>query len=100
MIPISHPELSLTEGLIYANDILQHFWRRWKAEYLLELREFHRAREERGSMYIIQVGDIVTVYDESHPRGLWRLGKVESLIRDCILPRIPSRAILAALRCF
>ena len=24
---------------------------------------------------------VVTVYDDGHPRGLWRLGKVESLVR-------------------
>ena len=80
------PDFTCTPGALshrrtHLSRILQHFWRRWKAEYLLELREFHRAREERGSKYIIQVGDIVTVYDESHPRGLWRLVKVESLIR-------------------
>lgn len=60
---------------------LQHFWNRWKKEYLLELREFHRAREKGGNPYIVNEGDIVTIYDEGHPRGLWRLGKVESLVR-------------------
>ena len=27
------------------------------------------------------MGDVVTVYDEGHPGGLWQLGKVDSLIR-------------------
>ena len=59
---------------------MKHFWNRWKKEYLLELREFHRSCEKHGSTYIVQRGDIVTVYDEGHPRGLWRLGKIEDLV--------------------
>lgn len=25
-------------------------------------------------------GDVVTIYDDMHPRGLWGLGKIEDLI--------------------
>lgn len=50
-------------------------------EYLLELHEFHRSRVEQGSTYPIKPGDVVTIYNEGQPRGLWRLGKVESLIQ-------------------
>ena len=34
----------------------------------------------RGSTYIVNKGDIVTVYNEGHPRDLWRTGKIESLV--------------------
>ena len=71
----------LTRRMSHLSRTLQHFWNRWKKEYILELREFHRTREGKGSMYIVKKGDVVTVYDEGHPRGLWRLGKVESLVR-------------------
>lgn len=47
----------------------------------MELREFHRVREEKGTAYVVSEGDMVTVYDEGHPRGLWRLGKIEGLVR-------------------
>lgn len=59
---------------------LRHFWNRWKKEYLLELREFHRLKVNNGSAYNVSIGDIVTIYDDSHPRGLWRLGRVTDLI--------------------
>ena len=34
----------LTKRMRYLNRTLNHFWRRWKAEYLMELRESHRYR--------------------------------------------------------
>ena len=65
----------LTRRMSHLSRILQHFWNRWKREYLLELREFHCTCKERGSTYIVKEGDDVTEYD---PRGFWRLGKIES----------------------
>ena len=70
----------LTRRMSHLSRTLQHFWNRWKKEYLLELREFHRTGGDRGSKYVVKEGDIVTVYDDGHARGLWRLGKVESLV--------------------
>ena len=59
---------------------LEKFWRRWKREYLLELRNFHRAAQPSGMPHSLRVGEIVTIYDDSHPRGMWRLGRIETLI--------------------
>lgn len=74
-------EKQLNCKLRHLENVLQHFWNRWKKEYLLELREFHRTHVQKGNKYAIEKGDVVTIYDEGHPRGLWRLGKVEELIR-------------------
>ena len=50
------------------------FWKRWKQEYLLELRELHRTCQiNKGIKDPIKEGQVVTVYDEGHPRGLWQL---------------------------
>ena len=46
----------------------------------MELREFHRVREEKGSRHVVRPGEVVTIYDENHPRGWWRLGRIECLI--------------------
>ena len=73
---------NLTRRMSHLAKTLGTFWKRWKREYLLELREFHRSRTRGGISYTLQKGEVVTVYDEDHPRGLWRLGKVEDLIES------------------
>ena len=73
---------SLNRRMSHLAKTLGRFWKRWKKEYLLELREFHRTRvQEGGNTYTIEKGEVVTVYDEGHPRGLWRLGRIEDLIQ-------------------
>ena len=58
-----------------------HFWRRWRQEYLTEFRESHRqANRYCDTLPSIAPGDIVIVHDESLPRGFWRLGKIEEVI--------------------
>ena len=60
---------------------LDHFWRRWKTEYLLELREVHRDRKSvQLNKELIKVNDIVIVHDENRSRSLWRLGRVMHLV--------------------
>ena len=62
---------------------LERFWKRWRAEYLLELREFHRVQNpDKNSGNTVKEGEIVTIFDDTHPRVLWRLGKVESVIHS------------------
>ena len=60
--------------------VLQHFWSRWSKEYLTELREHHRVTKRRMNSPQIQ-GDVVCIHDEKLPRNLWRLGKIQKLIR-------------------
>lgn len=74
---------ALTRRMRHFLITLEKFWKRWKAEYLLELREFHRVQQPgQNNGSTVKEGEIVTVFDETHPRGLWRLGKVESVLRS------------------
>ena len=57
--------------------ITQHFWTRWRNEYLTLLREFDRYKRRNG--HNVKVGDIELVHKES-PRNTWPLGVVEELI--------------------
>ena len=58
------------------------FWKRWRNEYLMELREYHHNPNTRkGVQDAIKEGQVVTIFDEGRPRGLWRLRRVEYVIR-------------------
>ena len=59
---------------------LRHFWNRWRREYLANLREFHRPRGETYGVADVQVGDVVTVFEDDVKRNKWKLGVVEGLI--------------------
>ena len=57
------------------------FWKRWRSEYLTELRESHRqTHRDYSSQPVIKVGDVVVVHDEGLPRGFWKLGKIQEVI--------------------
>ena len=61
------------------NRSLDAFWRRWRREYLLELRETHRHHRSSGKPQIAE-GDVVVVYSEYQPCSCWSLGRIERLI--------------------
>ena len=64
----------------FAN-VLNHFWKRWRTEYLSELRECHQysAAKKTSHHPSVSCGDIVIVHDESIPRGFWKLGQVQEV---------------------
>ena len=72
---------SVTRQMKHTQHLLEHFWRRWRNKYLSDLRDVHRydAVPSNGK-WLVTLGDIVLVHDESHPRTFWKLGKVQHLI--------------------
>lgn len=68
----------LTRRMKHFNNTLNHFWNRWRTEYLNELREvhYHASHKAAGT-----VGEVVIVHDEQLPRGLWKLGRIQETIR-------------------
>ena len=70
------PDL-LTKRARHLEQTVTHFWRRWKKEYLLELRESHRYHRGKSDAKQIEIDDVVVIHDEDHPRSFWRLGRVK-----------------------
>ena len=60
--------------------ILTHFWKHWRAEYLLELQNAHNQLKKTAGSRVVSVGDLVLVHDETHQRSYWKMGKVERLL--------------------
>ena len=66
----------------HISKLLNHWWKRWKDEYLVGLRETHKLVSDNRGEPTVHVGDIVTVHEEKTPRGFWRLGKIEKVIES------------------
>jgi len=72
--------VELSRRVRHLNNALNLFWKRWRREYLIELREAHRFGKTGSKKAQISVNDLVVVHDENQPRGFWRLAKVENVI--------------------
>ena len=69
----------LDRRMCHLSNVMNHFWKRWRNEYLLELRNSHRKTTQHFSNRVVSIGDVVVVHDKDLPRGKWRIGKVEAL---------------------
>ena len=103
LVPSDRP--SITARIEHTQRLLEHFWKRWKGEYLVGLRDMHRFNITSGGRgRHIALGDIILVHDEAHPRTYWRLGKVEKLIKGCdeqiraAVVRVASRSGITTLK--
>ncbi len=70
---------SLTKRSKYLQKMLQHFFNRWKKEYLPSLRE-HTRNKKVQSQQIAKVGDIVHIYKDKIPRQRWEIGKITRVL--------------------
>ena len=68
-----------TKRATYLNRTIGQFWKRWRNEYLVGLREMHCQLKKRSRAPRIAVGDVVIIHDEQ-PRAMWKLGVVEELL--------------------
>ena len=51
---------TFTRRMNHLAKTLGRFWKRWKKEYLLELREFHCTQAKGGIAYTLERGEVVT----------------------------------------
>ena len=58
---------------------LAHFWKRWRNEYLSGLREYHRNKVGERER-VVQIGDVVTVFEDNVKRGRWKTAVVEDVV--------------------
>ena len=71
----------LTKRVKHLASVLNHFWKRWRSEYLNELRESHRySAKKTPARSSVSKGDVVIVHDDTLPRGLWKLGRIQEVL--------------------
>ena len=74
---------SLTARYRYHQTIIDHYWKRFSKEYLLELHQ-HHLNSHKGNyeeLCKVLLGDVVLIKDDSFKRNCWRKGKVHELVR-------------------
>ena len=64
----------------HMNKIIKRFWRKWQKEYLINLRESQKMNTSKKSLKI-NVGDVVSIFEEGLKRRHWKVGKVLRIIR-------------------
>ena len=65
---------------MYHRKLLDNFTKRWRNEYLLDLREVTTTKVEKGQPHI-SVGDMVILKNENTKRCFWKTCKVVELIK-------------------
>ena len=63
------------------SQLLDGFWKQWRKEYLLKLREAHRHHKDSGQPQLFE-GDIVVVHSDDQPRTFRKLGKIENVLQS------------------
>ena len=63
----------IMERYLYLQRLFNHYWKRWKQEYLHHLTVRNKWRKEEPPL---QVGDIVLVSEDNVSRGKWPLARV------------------------
>ena len=72
-------ESNHTKRFLYLMKKLNHFWSRWRREYLVDLREMHKNNGIKESD--IAIGDVVLIKEDNVKRGQWKMGVVNDLIK-------------------
>ncbi|XP_065052684.1 uncharacterized protein LOC135681942 [Rhopilema esculentum] len=75
---INSNDASYSRRYKYLLKNLDHFWNRWRTEYLVNLREQHKLSGKGTAK--IRVGDTVVVHEDNVKRSLWKLGRIDKLI--------------------
>lgn len=68
---------SLRQQWKVAQEMADHFWRKWTRQYLPRLATRTKWRQDGVNL---KEGSIVIVTDETHPRNVWVRGRVESVV--------------------
>ena len=60
----SYSDLNLSKRKKMLQTILNHFWSRWRRDYVTSLRQFQKSKQNKSVTQAIKKNGIVIIYDE------------------------------------
>ncbi|XP_049813599.1 uncharacterized protein LOC126260317 [Schistocerca nitens] len=77
--PESPARKDLSKEFLRLQKMVEHFWNRWKKEYLILLKNFHETHQPRPGSGRLQLGDVILLQENVRPRHMWRKARIEDL---------------------
>lgn len=78
----------------YRRSLTDAFWKRWRKEYLLQLRSAHCISSSENNA--LKPGDLVILQEDRSPSHMWKTGRISEVfkgrdgaVRSCIV-KLPS----------
>lgn len=88
-VPTTREEINKKQK--YRLALAEKLWKRWKTEYLLELRSAHHVLLDKNKRET-KKGDVVLIHEDNVKKHMWKLGLVKEVIigrdgkiRSCIV---------------
>ena len=72
-------EIDIPKRVKHVENTNEHFWKRWRAEYVTSLRE-HQKLYKPKTQLMPNKYDLVLVFNDKQPRQKWLLDKITKLI--------------------
>lgn len=79
---VVHSSENMNARFKYLQTVINHYWKRFSNEYLLELHQHHIHASKRNydNYCKLLLGDVVLIKDDALKRNVWKKGRVEKLI--------------------
>lgn len=65
----------LSRRLKYRESLLSNLWKRWRHEYLMELRSAYESQRPKN-VVSLKIDDVVLVEEDNLPRQAWKMGRI------------------------
>lgn len=70
-----------TTQLNSTQSLIARLWKKWKKEYVINLRDYQKKALPKKRDSIIEVDDVIITEEDNLPRFSWSLGNVEGAIK-------------------
>lgn len=79
---VSANKSTTRQRYLYQQKLINHFWQRWRGEYLQQLSVRQKWMNEQPAL---KIGDVVLISEDKVSRGKWPMGRVDKLLPTVIL---------------